>query len=66
MCSFFNSLFTVTGKNNTLYSKTVISNRNFYFKLPIIIFQMNSISLIWSEEFGEISIAFATIRVTIT
>ena len=28
----------------------------FHFKLPIIVFQINSISLIESEEFREISI----------
>ena len=36
MCRFFNSLFTATGNNKT----------NFHYKLPIIVFQINSISLI--------------------
>ena len=35
-------------------SKNGIGNRNFPSKLPIINFQINSISLIKSEEFGEI------------
>ena len=54
MCIFFNNLFTVTGNNNTMYSKNRIVI-NFYSKLPIIIFQINSISLIESEEFRETS-----------
>ena len=37
MCSFLNNLFTVTGNNNTMHSKNRIGNRNFHFKLPIII-----------------------------
>ena len=54
MCSFFNSFFTVTGNNNnTVYSKNRIGNRNVHPKLPIIVFQINSISLIESEEFRE-------------
>ena len=53
MHSFFNNLFTVTGNNNTMYSKIRIGNRNALSKLPIIVFQMNSISLIESEEFRE-------------
>ena len=28
MCSFFNNIFTVTGNNNTMYSKNRIGNRN--------------------------------------
>ena len=55
MCSFFNSSFTVTGSNNTMYSKNRISNGKFNSKLPIIVFQINSISLIESEEFRETS-----------
>ena len=34
----------------------MIGNRNIHFKLPIIVFQINSISLIRSEEFGENSL----------
>ena len=56
MCSFLNNLFTVTGKNNTMYSKIGLVNLD--SKLPIVIFQMNSISLIESEEFRETSIKF--------
>ena len=56
MYSFFNKLFTVTGKNNTMYNKIRIGNRKFHSKLPIIVFQINSISLIESEEFRETSI----------
>ena len=48
MCSFFNKLFTVTDNNNTM-----CGNRKFHSKLPIIVFQINSISLIESEEFRE-------------
>ena len=55
MCSFFNKLFTVTGSNNTMYSKNMIGNRKFHSKLPIIVFQINSISLIEPEEFRETS-----------
>ena len=36
-----------------MFSKNRIINRNVHSKLPIIIFQINSISLIESEEFGE-------------
>ena len=53
MCSFFNDLFTVTGNNNTIYSKDRIGNKNFQSKLLIIVFQIDSISLIESEEFTE-------------
>ena len=56
MCSFFNKNFTATGNNNTMYSKNNIGNRIFHSKLPIIAFQINSISLIESEEFREPSI----------
>ena len=38
MCSFLNNLFTVTGNNNTVYSKNRIGNRNVRSKLPIIVF----------------------------
>ena len=57
MCIFFNNLFTVTGNNNTMYSKNRIVT-NFYSKLPIIVFLINSISLIESEEFRETSITW--------
>ena len=54
MCSFFNKLVTVTcSNNNTMYSKNRIGNRNVHSKLPIIVFQINLISLIESEEFRE-------------
>ena len=36
-----------------MYSKNRIGNRKFHSKLPIIVFQINSISLNESEEFGE-------------
>ena len=58
MCSLINSLFTVTGHNNTMHSKIRIGNRNYHFKLPIIVFQITSISLIESEEFRETSNIF--------
>ena len=48
---------TVTSNNNTMYSKIWIGNRNALSTLPIIVFQINSISLIDSEEFRETSIA---------
>ena len=38
ICSFFISLFTVVGNNNTMYSKNRIDNSNFHSKLPIIVF----------------------------
>ena len=53
MHSFFNKLFTVTGNNNTMYSKNRIGNRIVHSKLPIIVFQINSISLIESEDLRE-------------
>ena len=53
MCSFFNKLFTVIGNNNTVHSKNRFGNRNFHSKLSIIVFQINSISLIELEEFRE-------------
>ena len=55
LCSFLNNLFTVTG-NNTMYSKNRIGNKNVHSKLQVIVFQVNSISLIESEEFKEVSI----------
>ena len=64
MCSFFNKLFTVTGNNNTMYSKNRIGKRNFLFKLPIIVFQINSISLIESGKFRENSIGSRYLTVT--
>ena len=53
MYSFFNKLFTVTGNNNATCSKNRIGHRNFHSKLPVIVFQINLISLIESEEFKE-------------
>ena len=53
MCSFLNNLFIVSGNNNTMYSKHRIGNRNVHSKLPIVVFQINSISSIESEEFRE-------------
>ena len=41
-----------------MYSKNRIGNRNVHSKLPIIVFQISSISLIESEEFRETSIDF--------
>ena len=57
MCSFFIKIFTVTGINNKMYNKYRIGNRKLYSKLPIVIFQINSISLIESENFWETSIS---------
>ena len=56
MCSFFINLFTITGNINTMHSKNGIGNRNFHSKLPTIVFQIDSISSIESEEFRETSI----------
>ena len=56
MCGLINSLFTVTGNNNTMHSENRIGNTNYNFKLPIIVFQINSISLIESKEFRELRI----------
>ena len=53
MHSFLYNLITVTGKNKTMYSKNRIGNTNFYSKLSIFVFQINSISLIESDEFRE-------------
>ena len=55
MCSFFQRLFTVTGNNYVVHNKIRIGNRKSHSKLPIIAFQITSISLIESEEFREIS-----------
>ena len=55
MRSFFIDSFTVTGNNNTMYSKNRIGNRNFQSKLSIIVFQMKSLSLIESETFRKTS-----------
>ena len=44
ICSLINSLFI--DKNNTVYSKSRISNRIFHSKLPNIVIQINSINLI--------------------
>ena len=57
MCSFFNDLFTVIGNNNTIYCKDQIGNKNIHSKLLIIVFQINSISLIELEVFRETTIA---------
>ena len=56
ICSFFNKLFTVPGDNNTMCSNSRIGNRKFHSKLPIIVFHINSISLIESEGYRETSI----------
>ena len=56
MFSFFNKLFPVTGINNTLNSNNRIGKRKFYSKLLITVFQINSTSLIESEDFRETSI----------
>ena len=53
VCSFFFLFFTVTGINNTMYSKYMIGNTKLNSKLPIVIFQINSISLIESENLGK-------------
>ena len=58
MSSFFNKVFTVIGINNRTYSKYRIGNRKFPSKLPIIVFQINSISLIDPDEFRKTSIVF--------
>ena len=39
MCGLNNSLFTVTGNNNTMYSENRIGNKNCHFKLPIIVLE---------------------------
>ena len=58
------NFFTVHNKHtdniNTMYSKNRIGNRNVHSKLPIVVFQINSIISIESEEFRENSIACAT------
>ena len=43
------NLFTVTSNNDTMYSKKRIDNRNALSKLPIIVFQIISISLSMSK-----------------
>ena len=56
MCCFYNSLFIVAGDINITHSRNRIGNRNFnQKKLPIIVFQINSISLIESEKIRETS-----------
>ena len=50
--------FTVTSCNNTIYSKYRIGNKNALSKLPITVFQINSINLVESEEFRETSNAW--------
>ena len=55
MHCFFSNLSTVPGNNNTIYSENGIDNRNVHSKLPIIVFQINSISLIEPEEFSKTS-----------
>ena len=42
---YYVSFFTVTGINNTLYSKSMIAKRKINSKLLLVIFQINSISL---------------------
>ena len=49
MCSFL-FFFTATGINNTVYNKFEIGYRKLNSKLPIVIFQINSISSIESEN----------------
>ena len=56
MCGFLNNLFTFTGNNNTMYGKNRIGNRNSQSKLPIIVYQINSISFIESQEFRKTSL----------
>ena len=58
MHGLFNKFLTVTGNTNTMYSKNRIGNRKFHSKLPIIVFQINSVSLIQSIEFRETSIEY--------
>ena len=53
MCSIFFKFFTVTGINNIMYSKYRIGNTKLNTKLPIVIFQINSISLNESENLGK-------------
>ena len=53
MCSIFFLCFTVTGINNTMHSKYMIGNTKLNSKLLIVIFQINSISLIESENLGK-------------
>ena len=55
MCNYLNNLFNVSDINNTMYSKNRIGNRNAHYKLPIVVFQINSISSIESEEFRDTS-----------
>ena len=38
------SLFTVTVNNDTINSKNRIGNRNFHFKLPIIVFKLTQLA----------------------
>ena len=44
-----------------MYSKNKIGNRNVHSKLPIVVFQINSISSIESEEFRETSTSLISI-----
>ena len=56
MCSFF-FCFTVTGINNTIHSKYSIGNRKHNSKLPVVIFQINSIretSIVFGFGMSEI------------
>ena len=55
MWSFFNNLSTIASNNDIMYSKNWIGNRTFHSKLPIIVFQIYSITLIESEESRESS-----------
>ena len=52
----FYLLFTVTSNNNTMNIKNRIGNRNYHFKLLIIVFQITLNSILESEEFRETSI----------
>ena len=58
MCGLFNKFFTVNGNSNTMYRKNRIGNRKFHSKLTIIVFQINSVNLIESEEFRKTSIEY--------
>ena len=60
MSRVLHNLFTVTGNSNTIYSKNRIGNTNVHSKLPIIVFQINSTSLMESEEFRKPQLDVAT------
>ena len=48
--------------NTRNQSKNRVGNRSFHSKLPIIVFQINSLSLIESKEFRETSNRFLQLR----